>query len=281
MDLSSNPLTKLVSDMIVDCNNIVFFFLHDIHLLQTNKAVFEGLRLKMLNTTDYRLCCLIKDETECTSIKPQYVSCNDLVGTTRIKICYSCISFTIISLNLIYFILQIFLPLNPFKIITISITLTDFSYGLCIAVLLMADQYFNDNFPVDEMKWRSSFMCILSFSLALNFSLLSPLSLSFLSVQRCLVIVFPLNAKYKNKQFAVKWLTGIFIVSIVLCYCYMCTYEVLKNNDTFNNMHTFCGSYQFHIFDQNNNLVGCYLAVWSNLHHIYCIFNNGYKIAEI
>ena len=94
--------------------------------------------------------------------------------------------------------------------------MTDFSYGLSIIVLLMADEYFNDNFPFDEMKWRSSFMCFLSFSLALNFSLLSPLSLSFLSVQRCLVIVFPLNAKYKNKQFAVKWLTGIFTVSIVL-----------------------------------------------------------------
>ena len=78
----------------------------------------------------------------------------------------------------------------------------------------MADQYFNDNFLVDEMEWRSSFMCVLSFSLALNFSILSPLSLSFLSVQRCVVIVFPLNAKYKNKQFAVKWLTSIFTVSI-------------------------------------------------------------------
>ena len=216
LDLSSNPLTKLVSDMIVDCNNIVFLFLHNIHLLQTNKDVFVDLRLKMLNTTDYRLCCLIEDETECTSIKPQYVSCNDFVGPTRIKICYSCISFTIISLNLIYFILQIILPINPFKIITICITLTDFSYGLCILALLMADQYFNDNFPVDEMKWRSSFICALSFSLAVNFSLLSPLSLSFLSVQRCLVIVFPLNAKYKSKQFAVKWLTGKFMVSIVI-----------------------------------------------------------------
>ena len=70
LDLSSNPLTKLVSDMIVDCNNIVFFFLHDIHLLQTNKAVFEGLSLKLLISTDYRLCCLINHETECTSIKP-------------------------------------------------------------------------------------------------------------------------------------------------------------------------------------------------------------------
>ena len=31
LDLSSNPLTKFVSDMIVDCGNIVLLFLHDIH----------------------------------------------------------------------------------------------------------------------------------------------------------------------------------------------------------------------------------------------------------
>ena len=201
--------------MIVGCSNIVFFFLHDIHLLQKNKKVFGSLRLKILNTTDHRLCCFIKYEAECTSVRPWYVSCDNLMGIIRIKICCHCISITIISLNLIYFILQSLSSLNSFKIITISINMIDFSYGLCLVVLLMSDQYFYDNFLSDYMKLRSNFMCLLSFSLILNFSLCSPLSFSLLSVQRCLVIVYPLIIKYKNKHFVSKWLTGIFTTSII------------------------------------------------------------------
>ena len=59
------------------------------------------------------------------------------------------------------------------------------------------------------------------FLIGTKFSLLSPLSLSFLSVQRCMVIVFPLNIKNKNRQFVAKWLTGIITSSaifvIVMC----------------------------------------------------------------
>ena len=174
LDLSSNPLTKLEPDMIVGCQNIHFFFLNDIYLIQTNKKVFEAIRLKILNTTDHRLCCFIKYEAECTSTKPWYVSCDGLFLTIKVKICHSCISITIISLNLIKFFLQGFSKLSPFKIITISINMIDFSYGLYMVLILMADQFFNYKFPVDDMKWRSSFMCFLSFSLALNLVFFHP-----------------------------------------------------------------------------------------------------------
>ena len=104
---------------------------------------------------------------------------------------------------------------NIFKIMVTSINFVDLMYGFYMVILWTADQYFSDNFPVDEIKWRSNSMCFIAFSLAVNFSLLSPLTLSFLSIQRCLVVLYPLNTKYKNAQFIGKCLGVIFIVSLI------------------------------------------------------------------
>ena len=159
---------------------------------------------------------MVDSHTKCTAKKPWYVSCNDLLGSFKIKISVYCISSAIICFNVFSLVIQMFSnqTQNIFKIMVTSINFVDLMYGFYMVILWTADQYFSDNFPVDEIKWRSSSMCFIAFSLAVNFSLLSPLTLSFLS-NRCLVVLYPLNTKYKNAQFIGKCLGVIFIVSLI------------------------------------------------------------------
>ena len=213
LDISYNPLTKLSSNMIGNTDCLFFIYLKGIEINLADTDVFKHLKLKILHTNDYKMCCLVRSETKCTSKKPWYFSCQNLLGTMSIKICYYCISFSIIILNIISFILQIISKINSAKVIIMSITVVDFTYGIYVTILLAADKYFSDNFFIDELKWRSSSSCFISLSLAINFSLLSPLTITFMSIQRCFVIADPLKSKYKDKQLVVKSLGSIIFVS--------------------------------------------------------------------
>ena len=107
IDLSHNTFTKFYSDMIVDCR-LLFFGLVNIHLHDTEKNVFRSLELKIIHTNDYRLCCLVDSHTKCAAKKPWYVSCNDLLGSFKIKISVYCISSAIICFNVFSLVIQMF-----------------------------------------------------------------------------------------------------------------------------------------------------------------------------
>ena len=214
LDLSYNALTKLFSNMIDNCNGLLFIYLQGIEIISTDKDFFKYLRLKILHTDHYKLCCLINYDTKCTSKKPWYFSCQNLLGTLCIKICFYCISIVIIVLNIISFILKMISKTTIAIIVILFINFVDFTYGIYMTIIWVADEYYSDNFLVEELKWRSSSMCFLSLSLVVNFSILSPISVLFLSIQRSIVVVFPLKTQYKEKQFVAKCLWGLFIVAI-------------------------------------------------------------------
>ena len=213
LDVSHNPLTKLSSNIIGNSNSLLFIYMTGIEITVTEKYVFKHLKLRILQTNDYKMCCLVKSDTKCISNKPWYFSCQNLLGTMLIKICYYCISLSIIIFNVTSIIFQIISKSNSAQKVIMSITMVDFTYGLYLTILLAADHYFSNNFFINQLVWRSSSMCFISLSLTINFNLLSPITLTFLSIQRCFVIVFPLKSQYKDKQFAVKYLRSIFFIS--------------------------------------------------------------------
>ena len=77
------------------------------------------------------------------------------------------------------------------------------------------DLIYGDNFSLNASKWKSSFACFTAFAFSLTFYLVSPVILCFLSFSRLMVVLFPLDNILKNKQIAIKFVTGT-VGSIVI-----------------------------------------------------------------
>ena len=169
----------------------------------------------MIDTENYKLCCLLKYVAKCTSQKPWYFSCGNLIGNNIVKHVFYIISITILNFNYLSFIAQSKDKFSYFELLIKSINVINALLGISMGVLLAADLYYGNNFPMYEASWRSSTLCFFSFSLTILHSILSALLLMLVSFQRYLVVIFPLEARSKDLSMR-KYLVFAFIFSIIL-----------------------------------------------------------------
>ena len=64
----------------------------------------------------------------------------------------------------------------------------------------------------NEEEWKSSFFCYWNNFLALLFHLLSPLSIGLLTLARLMVVLYPLDSKFKKKYFLLNLIVGMNIL---------------------------------------------------------------------
>ena len=63
-----------------------------------------------------------------------------------------------------------------------------------------------------EEEWKRSSFCYLNNFFALTFHLLSPLSISLFTLARLMVVLYPLNSKFRNRYLSLKLISGMNIL---------------------------------------------------------------------
>ena len=134
------------------------------------------------------------------------------------KILFYYIGFALLCSNMFSLIMQINSlgkksDHKTFPIVVISLNTIDLSYGMYIIILCVSDVYYRSHFAYHEKQWRSNVICFSAFTIVLNFSLLSPLLLCFLSYTRLLVVLNPLNVKSRDKSHVIRWICAIISLS--------------------------------------------------------------------
>ena len=181
--------------MIHNCDSIQFLSVKWNKLVKIHFALQWKFKLKLLETDDYHLCCLGQGQTHCTAQIPWFVSCTSFLRNENIITSFYVISTIIVIFNIISFIMKSDSQAN--SLIMRSIHLTDITYGIYLFILWINDLKFR-HFIVYDSSWSSSIMCYISFTIALNFSLISPLLLSFMALQRYLIVAYPYNHHFKT-----------------------------------------------------------------------------------
>lgn len=74
---------------------------------QIHRSIFDTLNVTLLQTTDYRFCCLFSADVDCDSLKPWYISCSNLLPSKAMQIVFICISLILIIVNLVSVVYQI------------------------------------------------------------------------------------------------------------------------------------------------------------------------------
>ena len=176
--------------------------------------------LLIFETNDFRWCCLKPTSTKCTSPKPWFMSCKYLLLNTAIQLTFYHISILILVFNIISLLLLLVLNFRndkdiPFNSIIRSVNLSDISYCISLGILLAADLYYKGDYIVKDKEWRSGILCFVTLMVNLNFNLLSPLLLLFMSVTRLMVVLHPLNSSFKEAKYLSRYLISIMTASFL------------------------------------------------------------------
>ncbi len=233
LNLSSNPLSDLPPDFITSLAPVRKIILLQVNLIYSNQKTF----LKMnpgqrIETSDFHLCCLIPPAATCSAQIPWYISCSTLLPNQTIFFACLIMFSLLLLLNVVCF-LSFLGPEDANKAFTVSVYAMSFANIFCgayIATLWAADIFYKETFVLMEHMWRSSNTCHMAFGIILWFTLLSQSLLFFLPLSRLMVVLKPLNTKFKLKSFVIKCLWWQIILCLLVTVSVTSTTSMLQGN---------------------------------------------------
>ena len=222
LDLSYNNIKTLYNDIFLTTTPEKVLAISKISVSHISEDIFKGLKLKVLLTDDYHMCCLLSAKALCTAHIPWYDSCSGMLTNIYIRWCFYSISSLVIFLNIMTFTIQR-ITFNKeennsgaFQTTSDANSLLCIIYGSYILTMSLIDLKYGTVFTLFENQWRSGITCFFEFAVVLNFNVFSPLITTFLCLSRLMVVVHPLTTKFKNKNFVLKNLIWLLLFSVTM-----------------------------------------------------------------
>ena len=216
LNVMNNPIIQLHSHFFIKISHLMIFSIDNIDLLDIHPQAFDASKINLISTTDYHICCMAPINTVCMAFKPWFIACSDILPSFSMKLLYTTVSIMIFFLNFVSIILQIrsYKSSKSFSLIVISINGNDILCGIYLSYVWIADLSFGDSFKAKEESWRSGILCMTAFTTALIFTVLTEILLFLLSLSRLMVVIFPLNTRFRETLFIVKLLVILTLFSV-------------------------------------------------------------------
>ena len=215
LSLSNNPLSTVSSNFITFSHSLKLLQVRKIDFLNLNQRSFASVQVNIIDTTDYHLCCITSFDIKCTQLIPWYISCSNILESNSLKMFFIFVSLLILFLNMTSVLHNALnhMSRSVFSILMFGIDLSDLAYGFYLTSIWLADAYYKEMFLVKEQLWRSDKFCFAAFYIILCYTLSSPLLILLLSLSRLMVVIYPLDTKFKNKIFIRRITACVLLVS--------------------------------------------------------------------
>ena len=216
LNISNNPLTVL--PILFVKNAHIFLHMVNTHPQNIDKMAFANVNIKSIITKDHHVCCIAPKHTLCPAHRPQYVSCSDILPNRMIKNFYGVISILIIFINSACALSHIlrYKENSAFHKIVICININDSLSGIYLITIWIADFSLKGTFSVKEHLWRSGLVCFGAFTVILLFTILTQILLLFLSLSRLMIVIYPVDTKFKQLKFVSRTLVSVFLISLFI-----------------------------------------------------------------
>ncbi len=218
LDLSSNPLQNVPPNVVLNTENLALLALRNVSLKDIALNAFPEHSVHVVDTDDFHLCCITSASQFCTANIPWYISCTNLLPNAGLKIFVITTSLLIICFNLSSIIFH--LVTRKYKkahaATVVGINFTDMLSTIYLCIIWVSDIIFDGTFHVQEENWRSSVACFAAYDLILWFTLLSQLSLGFLSLSRLMYVIYSGETAFKETVFVIKVFVVMFAISFLM-----------------------------------------------------------------
>ncbi len=227
VNFSHNPVINIQEKPFENVSNLFYvsFYRTDdvaVCTIFVHNQFLNDLPVKVLQTNDYHICCLLPEKARCTASLPWYLSCGQLLKNVALQSNFYCVSILTLLANFLSVLLQIVTYKKriqkkaAYGIVVASINLSDAFCSFPMFVTWIADLHFAKNFITMEIQWRSSFVCFLTFAVFLFFTLLSPAVLCLLSYQRLELVKNPIDTEWKHAKFVMRKAALVYGVCLLI-----------------------------------------------------------------
>ena len=171
-----------------------FFLLHSIS--------FRNMEMNILQSDNYRICCIASSAKICTTTKPWYANCKSLLPSYAVRVFMIIIGSLILVLSILSLILQVRLRTkyraSIFPVIIICLNISDILVSLYFSFLITVEFIHKVSIISYEKIWKRSFPCYMIFFTSLLFTIELPLLLSFISLARLRAVTKPLEHNFQR-----------------------------------------------------------------------------------
>lgn len=218
LKLSHNPLESFHKYLLPDQKNLKVVELKNTSTKYMHSGAFGNIDLShifFVNTDNFCFCCIAPAKSVCSAPPPWYISCSRLLLDKLLLLFHIMVSSLISCLGTASVAVQQLCvkPSNAYSYSVQAISLNDFFVAGYLGIIWIADLHFTDTFFLLGTVWRSSFVCFTASFTIMYVSLASALLLFFLSLARFMVVVQPVDSNYKRKNFTLKCIASLCVVS--------------------------------------------------------------------
>lgn len=163
--------------------------------------LFHGMNsLQKLLTDEFRFCCLVPNSIQCLPEPDEFSSCEDLMSNLILRSC-------IWVLGVIAFLGNIMVigwrvryrasnKVHSFLITNLAIG--DLLMGVYLMIIACVDSYYRGEYFIHDAAWRQSTWCRMSGFLSTLSSELSVFTLTVITLDRFIAIVYPFKLTRLN-----------------------------------------------------------------------------------
>ncbi|XP_064106954.1 G-protein coupled receptor GRL101-like [Macrobrachium nipponense] len=215
LNLSGNHLTYLPDASLSGLSSLLSLDIRNNEIAVMGPRIFSGLaKLEYLWTDEFRFCCLARQVKKCSPPPDEFSSCEDLMTNTVLRICAWILGTVALSGNLLVIIWRTFFD-NDNKVHSFLIThlaLGDLCMGLYLLIIAIVDVSYRGVYFIYDAVWRTSPLCQLAGFLSTFSSELSVFTLTVITLERFLVIIFPfrltrLDMRWTRRIMACVWVS--------------------------------------------------------------------------
>ncbi len=232
VNVLENPIISLSENTIQLCPNLLVLQMS----FSTEKAQFdislqalENVELQIFVSNESQMCCLISGLFSClneASEINEFYSCSNLLPHNFKQLC-TADTFSLVSISGISIGLHIVARKSLHMAFVYSVIFYHISAAPIIGHLSLfwfSEHYYGTSFFANQFYWMTSVTCFVLYGMIVCFTLKNCAFMLFLSISRCMVVVCPLDSRFKSGKFVLKCLFGIqtstLVISISLASAY-------------------------------------------------------------
>ena len=187
-------------------------------LQDISSDIFEIHPPKSLETNDFRICCLLSMTSQCKYANRGYFSCDNLLPCVEIEVSSWVIAAMVTILNTLSIIFHLIWR-NRSKSNTVLIaglSLAEMLQAVYLFALSIANVTFGERFVLKQGQWTSSLVCLLSSTVGFDFTLSSTGAHVLVSISRLMLVLHPVNTKFKRAKFVGKSTGSLHLLTFLL-----------------------------------------------------------------
>ncbi|XP_041362016.1 G-protein coupled receptor GRL101-like [Gigantopelta aegis] len=198
LNLSHNDISFIADGTFNGLDNLLTLDIsgNKIELIEQN--VFHGIpRLETLYSDEYRFCCLAKGVSQCYPEPDEFSSCEDLMSNYVLRISIWVLGMVASFGNLLVIGWRA-RDIRGGKVHSFLITnlaIGDFFMGVYLMIIAVVDSYYRGVYIVHDKFWKESNLCRFAGFISTFSSELSVFTLTVITLDRLICIIFPLKFK--------------------------------------------------------------------------------------